>query len=103
MRTWICCVDRRARIVMRNRRAVALGFVQFAIFDALHSQGAANGKQLSGDRLADAVYHGARNPSTRQTIHVCIYTMNKKLAHLGLKIRGVNRRQHSFYQIVGLP
>ena len=87
---------------MHGRLAVHLGFVQFAIFDALHRQGKRKGKQLNTDALADIVYHGARNPSTKETLHVCVHNMNKKLSHIGLKVRGVNRKQNSYYQIVVL-
>lgn len=90
-------VDRRTCIVMRKKKAIHLGFVQFCIFEALHKREA---KRLTGDRLADIVYHGANNPSTRQTIHTCICTMNKKLAYLGLKIRGESRKSASFYELL---
>ena len=101
-RLQLCWVDRYSCVVMHGRRAAHLGFMQFAIFDALHQQGKRKGKKLSGDALADIVYAGARNPSTKGTLHVCIHNMNKKLMHIGLKIQGVNRKQNSYYQIVVL-
>lgn len=95
-------VDRRTCIVMRYNKAVKLGVVQFAIFDALHRLGTKEGKQMPSADLCDEVYRGARNPSTMNTIHACVSSMNRKLQHVGLKVRGVNRREHSFYQIVVL-
>ena len=102
--TWTCWVDRRTCIVVRNKRAVSLGLVQFAIFEALHKAGQHSGrdKKLQADHLADIAYNGAKNPSTRHTMHACIYYANVKLAHLGLKIRSTNRKQNSFYEIVEL-
>src|ERR1700733_10931546 len=102
--TWTCWVDRRTCIVVRNKRAVSLGLVQFAIFEALHRQSRQPGepKKLTGDSLADIVYNGASNPSTRNTIHSTVQAINPKIQHLGLKIRGVNRKQNSFYEIVEL-
>lgn len=100
---WFCWVDRRSCIVVRHTKAVQLGFMQFAIFNALHSVKPHEGKRLNADHLADIVYNGAVNPGTAQSMRVCIHNMNKKLAHVGLRIRSVERKNHSFYQIVVLP
>ena len=97
---WFCWVDRHSCIVVRNKKAVQLGLIQFAIFEALHSVKPHEGKKLNARRLADIVYNGAINPSTAETMRVCIYNANKKLAHIRLKIRSVERKSHSFYQIV---
>ena len=95
--------DRHSRIVMRGRRAVALSFLQFAIFDALHRVGARNGKQMLSSELYTEIYRSCREPPQMQTIRVTIAKMNRdKLAYLKLKINGVNHREHSFYQIVSL-
>ena len=97
---WFCWVDRHSCIVVRNKKAVQLGLIQFAIFNALHSVKPHEGKKLNARHLADIIYRGAINPSTSQTIRVCIYHANKKLAHIGLCIRCIKRKSHSFYQIV---
>jgi hypothetical protein len=85
---------------MRQRKAVRLGLVQFAIFYALHKRRPAH--SLPSTKLCDEIYDGVRNPSTLQTLRVCITNMNRKLEHLGVKIQGNNHRQNSFYQIVTL-
>lgn len=95
-------VDRHTRIVIRGRKAVALSFLQFAVFDALHSVGAKNGKQMGSHALLDTIYHGVREPSDMNTVHGTVMKLNQKLQRLGLKVRGVNAREHSFYQIVPL-
>jgi hypothetical protein len=95
-------VDRHTRIVVRNRKACQLGVLQFAIFDALHRQPSHRGKQMLGSLLMDVVYRGVASPAGRNTICVSVQQANRKLSRLGLKIRGVNRKQHSFYQIVSL-
>jgi hypothetical protein len=95
-------VDRHARIVIRGRRAVSLSILQFAIFDALHRAGTKNGKQLGSHSLLDTIYHGVREPSNLNTVHGTVIKLNQKLRYLGLKVRGVNQREHSFYQIVPL-
>ena len=95
-------VDRRACIVVRGRRAVALSILQFAIFDALHRVGNKHGKQMPSHKLLDTVYHGVANPSNLNTVHGTVLKLNEKLKYLGLKVRGVNHREHSFYQIVPL-
>lgn len=95
-------VDRHARIVIRGRKAVALSFLQFAVFDALHSVGSKHGKQMRSHALLDTIYHGVANPSNLNTVHGTVIKLNEKLKYLGLKVRGVNRREHSFYQIVPL-
>lgn len=89
-------------IVVRHKRAVRLGIVQFAIFDILHRQGSLQGKYMSSRGLADEVYRGVIKSGSQNTIHTTIVATNRKLSHLGLKIRGVNRRQNSSYQIVDL-
>jgi hypothetical protein len=100
---WFCWVDRHSCIVIRNKRAVQLGYIQFAIFNALHSVKPHEGKKLNAKHLADVVYNGAINPSTAQTIRACVYHMNRKLLHVGLKVISIERKNHSFYQIVVLP
>ena len=97
-------VDRRTCIVMRNHRAVHLGVVQFAIFDILHRQGVKGGKQMRSKALCDAVYRGVGNPPlwAMTVINQSVRVMNRKLAHLKLRIRAVNRSNNSFYQIVVL-
>lgn len=97
---WFCWVDRKTCIVVRQTKAVHLSLLQFSIFNALHSVRPHEGKKLNARHLADIVYNGVRNPSTEKTLHVCVSKMNKKLAHVGLKVRGVARKQNSFYQIV---
>lgn len=91
-------VDRKQCIVVRNRRAVRLGLVQFAIFDALHRAR----QSLSADQLRNVVYAGVKDPALPGNLHAVIHYANRKLEHLGLKIRGTNRKQNSFYQIVAL-
>ena len=99
---WTCWVDRRTCIVVRKNKAVRLGFVGFAIFEALHRQRPYDGKKLTSDTLADIVYNGTKEPGGRQHIHMSVHNLNKKLQHIGLKVRGVNRKQNSFYEIVVL-
>ena len=95
-------VDRRACIVVRGRRAVALSILQFAIFDALHRVGDKRGKQMPSHKLVDTIYHGVAEPSNLNTVHGTVIKLNEKLKYLGLKVQGNNRREHSFYQIVSL-
>jgi hypothetical protein len=95
-------VDRHTGIVVRNHRAVRLGIVQFAVFDVLHKQGTLKGKKLSTRGLADEIYRGVKDGGTQTTMHTTIVAINRKLSHLNLRIRGVNRGANSFYQIVDL-
>lgn len=95
-----CHVDRKTCIVMRQRKAVHLGLVQFAIFYAIHKL--RSNKTLTTKEIYETVYRGVVNPPGLETVNVIIWTMNKKLTHLGIKIRGANRREHSFYRLVVL-
>ena len=97
-------VDRHTGIVVRNRHAVRLSVVQFAIFDILHRQGVKGGKQMRSKALCDAVYRGVGDPPlwAMAVIYQSTLAMNRKLAHLKLKIRAVNHSNNSFYQIVVL-
>ena len=95
-----CQVDRRTCIVMRQNKAVALGLVQFAIFDTLHRVGNERGRQMPSSKLCDEIYRGTREPGTLEAMRVAISGINRKLKHIGLRIRGNNHGVHSFYQIV---
>lgn len=95
-------IDRHTQIVIRSRQAVHLGYIQFAIFRELHEMGRRAAYSLPSQELADRVYAGGKNPKTLSTIHVIVRQANRKIAHLKLKIRGVNRGHNSFYQIVPL-
>jgi hypothetical protein len=88
---------------MRNKKAVKLGWLQFEIFRALHEM-RRDGKMsiMKSHALYDRLYHGAKNPAGRQSIPVMCANMNRKLKHLGLKVKGTNRNRHSFYQLVVL-
>jgi DNA-binding response OmpR family regulator len=98
----MCSVDRKTRIVMRGRRAVALTFVEFAIFDALHHLGRDYGKRLQSKTLTDKVYNGVADPGSIGSIRVTKAKLNAKLEHVGLKVIGVNHNKYSFYQIVAI-
>ena len=98
---WVS-VDRRTCIVMRYNRAVKLGLLQFAIFDTLHRVTMKDGKLMLSQKLCDRIYHGVKEPGTLTTLHSAVMSVNSKLRHLGLKIKGNNRGKHSFYQIVTL-
>jgi hypothetical protein len=102
MTQYICSIDRATCIVMRNKRAVRLGYLQFAIFRTIHEARRAKRALVTGEELYDALYGGCKNPAGRNSIAVMCGQMNKKLKHLGLKMQGTNRRQNSFYQIVVL-
>lgn len=95
-------VDRRTSIVVHNRRAVRLGLIQFAIFDAIHRRRDRDG-QMTGNQLRDLIYHGVGNPPQNKAFTASIHYLNRKLSHVGLRVRGVNRGRNSFYQIVRLP
>lgn len=97
-----CYVDRKTRIVMRQRKAVQLGFVEFAIFYALHKHtaGGQPHRVMLSNALFDEAYRGVANPASRSSLGITCSNINKKLAHLGLKIVGSNHKQNSFYRIV---
>jgi hypothetical protein len=98
---YICCIDRQTCIVIRNKRAVRLGYIQFNIFQQLH-EAKKGDKKVMANALFDSIYGGAKNPPNRCTLAAICWLMNKRLRHIGLKVRGVNRRQNSFYQLVVL-
>jgi hypothetical protein len=102
MTKYVCCIDRTTCIVMRSKKAVQLGYLQFAIFRTIHEARRAKRGVVRSDELYDALYNGTKNPAGRNCIPVMCGEMNKKLKHLGLKVIGVNRRQNSFYQLVVL-
>lgn len=86
---------------MRSKKAVRLGYLQFAIFRALHEVPTRD-KKLLGSELYDRLYDGTKNPAGRNCVAVMCMQMNRKLKHLGLKVQGTNRNKYSFWQIVVL-
>ncbi len=98
-RKQICWLDRHTGIIVANRKAVRLPWMQFAMFKYLHE---AEGKKLTSKVLYEKMYGGARNPPGTNVIPVLNRQINLKLKHLGLKIQGVNRNKYSFYQIIRL-
>ena len=95
-----CYCDRKMRIVMRQRRAVQLSILEFAIFNALHSLDRRGNKTMTGEAIYEEMYRGCANPAGRNIISQVVRQANAKLAHLGIKIAGANRREHSFYRLV---
>lgn len=99
-------VDRRNRIVIRGRRAVALSVLEFAIFNALHRIKLRDGpyKVRITRELVDEVYAGVSDPPLlpQRCVLLTAKKMNGKLAHLGMSIRAVNRRHNSFYRLQDL-
>lgn len=95
-------LDRRSYIFVRGRRAVSLGFLQFAVLDALHSQGRRRGYQLATRLLLDRLYNGTADPKSGNVLHQTVRGLNVKLRPLQLKVQGVNRKQNSFYKLVQL-
>lgn len=96
-------IDPYSCVVVRGRHTVVFGVVQFAIFAALHraeinKAGGKRARSLTTDELMDTVYHGAV-PAAAPAHRVAITKMNRKLQRLGLRICGVNRGKHSFYQL----
>lgn len=100
-RQQFCHVDRMTRIVMRQRKAVQLGIVEFAIFFALHHDRRAN-KVCTTHQLYERIYNGVIDCPSINVVTQTIWQTNRKLKHLGLKIVGTNRRQNSFYRLVVL-
>jgi hypothetical protein len=100
---WWCYVDRHTRIVMRHKHAVALSVVEFVIFLTLFTTRTRLGPyrvKLSRE-LVDEVYRGVRDPplDPMQTVRATAMKMNRKLAHIRLRVVCVNRRHNSFYRL----
>jgi hypothetical protein len=96
-------VDRRNRIVIRGRRAIALSMLEFAIFDSLHTSRTRSGpyKVRMARELVDQVYTGIGDPPlcAQQTAYQTARKLNGKLAHIGMTVRAINRRHNSFYRL----
>lgn len=101
MTKYICSIDRQTSIVMRNKRAVQLGYLQFRIFRLLH-EAPTRDKKMLGSVVYEHIYNGTKDPAGRNCIAAMCSQMNRKLKHLGLKVQGTNRNKYSFFQIVVL-
>ena len=100
----MCRVDRKTCIVMRHGKAVHLGIVGFALFDALHKQNSgwnwrAKPKQLTTKEIYEYVYHGAINPPAPCVVCQMIRYTNKRLEHLNLRIRFVGTTWRGAWQL----
>lgn len=90
-------IDRKMRIIMRDDKAVALSINQFRMFDVIHQAGY---KGLTIGAVRDALYGGSDAPLTLgRGVHVTTYKLNRKLAHIGFRIRVVNLGRKTFYQL----
>lgn len=100
-RRWYWRLDPHSRIVIRHCRAVALTWLEFAIFAALHRT---DKKHLLTSTLIDRVYAGVKNPPLYPQGVVLLTTrkLNKKLARLDIRICSENHRHRSLYRLVSL-
>lgn len=90
-------IDRKTRIIMRDTKAIALSINQFRMFDVIYRAGY---RGLTIAAVRNAIYDGTDTPLTLgRGVHVTTFKLNQKLAHVGLRIRVVNRGRHTFYQL----
>ena len=90
-------IDRKMRIIMRDDKAVALSINQFRMFDVVYQAGY---RGLTIAAVRNAIYDGSDAPLTLgRGVHVTTFKLNQKLAHIGFRIRVVNRGKHTFYQL----
>ena len=97
--------DKMTYVVVRQRSAVCLSSTQFLIFCTLHNKRKENPKDraksiLTRD-LSDLIYRGVANPPEKplDIVAKTVRQMNKKLAHIKLKVRCINRKQMSEYRL----
>lgn len=91
-------IDRKTRIVMREHRAVALSINEFRLFDAIDQSDC---KTLTIKHVRNALYDGSIDPPVwmKGAVNGLTFKLNRKLAHVGLNVRVINRGARTFYQL----
>jgi hypothetical protein len=99
--------DPKTRVVIRGNHAVALSINEFVVYRLLRgrkNQGqgghAGNPRGVARSRdLLDGLYAGVGDPPlwAKTYLRGLVGRLNRKLAHLGVRVRGVNRGAQSTY------